>query len=907
MIGEGKIKLFGSEDYKKSVEEIIKQLDSSVTKGLPKFEVDEKRKRYGFNRVEAEKPPSFTYFFLDHALEFVSILLISISIVSFSTYVLFTPTIERLAEGFIVTTIVLISIFSGAYQDHKSEKTAHKLKKMVMMSKVTVLRNGSYKEVDSEELVPGDIVLLKTGDKVPADIRLIKADDLEIQESNLTGEGRPSIKHSRIITEDKPISGRENMAYMNTYVTRGNGKGVVVAIGTKTEFGLISEQSKEVPKHRAPFLDEIQSAARKISYFALVLVFLSSITFHFYGRTNYQVFMLAAALVIGAIPAALPITVTYSLTHSMKMLARKNVLVKNLPFLTSVGSVDVICTAKTGTLTESKMSVQKIFLPGHKETLNPKSFDKDESYELIRCALLTNEAEFNCERKEYIGDPKDIGLLEFLKSKGVNVDDILKEYYVKGFLPFSSDKMITQALVKLDKDVIRYSKGRPKTIVSRCSKILVNGEIKDFTDGWKNKVKKVVSEFSKYSLNNLAFSCKYVKKEGLGEHTKGDVFIGVVGVRDSVRHGVRDAIETCYGAGIEIKMITGDDKKTAISVAKECGFRNIRAINWNEIKNASEEELKEIVSNNNVFAEMDPMFKIEVVKTLHKIGKKVAITGDGINDTPAMHAAEVGIAMGKHGSDIVKDAADIILLDDSFPSIKEAIKYGRTSLSNVKKLTNYLLTANFFEVIVLFLASLAGFTPLRAIQILWVNFATDVFPAVGLSTDPPHPDIMKKKPVGKREKILTKRVRYMLVGMGIKKVAIVFLVFFIILFLSNGETTIFGIRGDLVLAQASVFAWLGVFHIDRIIAIRWDEGWKWKDVFINKTVNYALLWPILTKFIILYTPLCGFALSGFFHAKPLPIWVWAIISILLLLSVVLAVILVKIITKQLGKYSDIEY
>lgn len=903
---DNKTRLFGSEVYKKNVDDIIEELDSSIEKGLPKFEVDQRQKTYGFNRIETEKPPSLAYFFLDHTLEFVSIILIGMSLIAFLNYIFFTPVVERFAEGIIIAVIVLINAISGAYQDYKSEKTAHKLKKIVTMIKATVIRDGRYKEIDSEELVPGDIVLLETGDRVPSDIRLIETEDLEILESNLTGESKPSLKNSNTINKDLSIAQRENMAYMNTYVTRGHGKGIVTSIGINTEIGLITKVSRAQIRHRSPFLDEVQKSARQISYIAIVLVFISTIVSLFYGKSNYQVFMLSAALIIGAVPAALPITVTYSLAHSMKVLANKNVLVRNLPFLESVGGVDVICTAKTGTITQNRMVVKKIFLPSENEPISPKDFDEKNNTELVRCALLANEAEFDSENKKYLGDPKDIGLLEFLKRKKINIEVRKKEYYILGFLPFLSKKNISQTLVKIGNKKVRYKKGEVNSILKSCNRILINGKTRALTKEHKEKINSVARNFSKNSLNNIALSYKYVSKEGLGEDSKEDIFLGIIGMIDPIREGVNEAITAFYDAGIEIKMITGDDLDIALSVAKDCGFKNIKAVTWNEIKDISDKKLEKIVEQSNVFADMDPVFKIKIVDILHKLGKKVAITGDGVNDTPAMYAAEVGIAMGS-GSDIAKDAADIILVDDSFASIKEAIKYGRTSLSNIKKVANYLMTVNFFEVFLLFLASLAGFTPLRAIQILWVNFATDIFPAVGFSTDPPHPDIMKKKPTGKDEKILTKRIWYLLLGIGMKKIVIVFLIFFIVLYLSPGDTNILGIQGDLVFAQGAVFAWMGLFHIDRIIAIRWDEGWRGKNIFINKTVNYSFLWPILAKIIILYLPLGGFALSHFFYSKPLPLWIWGILLITLLFSIITALIIVKIITKILGKYGETEY
>jgi len=365
---------------------------------------------------------------------------------------------------------------------------------------------------------------------------------------------------------------------------------------------------------------------------------------------------------------------------------------------------------------------------------------------------------------------------------------------------------------------------------------------------------------------------------------------------------VAEAIETMYGAGIEVKMITGDSRPTAVAIADECGFRDVRAVAWEDVKDASEGGLETLVEEHNVFARMDPDLKMAMVEALHRQGMRVAITGDGVNDTPPMEAAEVGIAMGERGSDITRDAADIILLDDAFPTIQSAIKYGRTVLSNVRKTVDYLLTANLFEVVVVFVSSLLGFTPFRALQLLWVNFATDIFPAMALGSDPPHPAIMTKKPTGAEETILTKRVWYLLVGIGLKKVVLVLATFFLVLYLSAGSTTIAGVTGNLALAQTSVFVWLGLSHVIRIVAIRWDEGWSGRDIFINRWVNYSLLWPLVAFLVILYTPL-----AGFFQAVPLPLWTWGVLAGSLALGILLAIVIVDVVDSLLGEYGETEY
>lgn len=860
----------------------------------------ERREKYGPNKIEMREPPSWISLFLKHLKEFVSILLIIVGTIAFITFFIgHGQGLERLAEAFIIYAIVVINASIGAYQEHKSEKTAQKLREM-MKIKAIVLRDGSFDEVDSEELVPGDIVSIESGDKIPADIRLVEAENLEVQESVLTGESEAVSKKTEAIGREKPLAERNNMGYMNTHVIRGNGKGIVVATGADTESGSIAESTKEGEEKEIAFLKEVEDTGRTISKIALSLVAIASLVFLFYGKSYYQIFMLAAALIIGSIPAALPVTVTYSLTNAAKKMSEKNALIKNLPMIETLGGVDVICTDKTGTLTQNEMTVKKFFIS--EEEVDAEKNDKEQYKELINCILKANEAETK-EEGGYIGAPEDVGLYEYLDSIDVNIKEAKQKYEDVDFLPFSSDRKIAQSLTKINGKRVRYTKGAPEVILDRCNKVWRNDEIKGLTEENKNKIKEALDDFSEEALRNLAFSYKQVdENEKVGTDTGGDVFLGFVGMWDPPKEGVKEAVQTCYNAGIEVKMITGDSRKTAEAIAKVCGMRNIKTVTWDEIKDASDEEMEKIVEENNVFARIDPALKMKLVDALHRCNKQVAITGDGVNDTPPIEKAEVGVAMGKKGSDITRDAADIILLDDNFASIPEAIKYGRASLSNVRKVTNYLLTANLFEVVVLFISAFMGFAPFVALQLLWVNFATDIFPAIGLGADPPHPTIMNKKPTGKKEKILTKRVWYLLTGIGAKKVAMVFTSFFIILYISQGTTKIMGVNGHLALAQTGAFVWLGLSHIVRIVAIRYEEGWKGKDIFINHKVNLALLWPLISFIIILYTPL-----APFFKSEPLPLWTWLILTITVGISVILAMIIAKIVHKIVGEYGEREY
>ncbi|MFB6165664.1 MAG: cation-translocating P-type ATPase [Haloarculaceae archaeon] len=919
--------------YRRSADEAVAEYDTSVEEGLSSTDASDRLEKYGPNRIELTEPPSWFSFFWDHLTEFVSLLLIVVAGISLATYVLSPGApIERLATGVIIVAIVLINATIGAYQEYRSVNTAQKLREM-MQTRATVRRDGARSEIDSEDVVPGDVVLLNAGDKVPADVRLVETDDLQVQEAVLTGESTTVEKSAATIDEERPLAERGDMAFANTHVTRGEGVGVVVATGKDTEVGSIAERTESI-QEAAPFVDEVQDTAMRIAELAIVLVVVASAVFFFYGRDLFSIFLLAAALIVGAIPAALPVTVTYALTNAMRKMADRNALVKNLALLETVGGVDVICTDKTGTLTQNRMTVRRFLLPATNPRQASTTVLEGDEYEdgadddLLRCAILANEAEAtrqadgaaeagdeppdeevagadgeNADERTYLGDPEDVGLLEYAESLGVDVASIRDQAEQVDFLPFSSEYKQVQALVERDGQLVRYAKGAPEVILERCDRVRVDGEIEAFSDEWKAQVSDRLDDFSADALRNLAFSQKSVDgDEGVGADTDGDVFLGAVGMWDPPREGVAAAIETMYGAGIDVKMITGDSEATAVAIAEECGFADVSAVAWEDVKDADDDELEEFVEEHNVFARMDPSLKMSMVEALHRRGHRVAITGDGVNDVPPIEAAEVGVAMGERGSDITRDAADIILLDDAFPTIQSAIEYGRTVLSNVRKTVNYLMTANLFEVVVVFLSALMGFTPFRALQLLWVNFATDIFPAMALGSDPPHDDIMDKKPTGAEETILTRRIWYFLVSISSVKVVMAFITFFATLAISAGATTIMGVTGDLAMAQTTVFVWLGFSHILRIVTIRWDEGWRWSKVFVNRWVNYSLLWPIAAFLVILYTPL-----AHFFGAEPLPLWAWGVVVSTNAVGAVAVILVALGIDRRLGGYGETEY
>jgi len=850
------------EFYKSTVKETLFNLNTSE-KGISTQEVNLRQKKYGLNVIVVEKDKTFFDFFWVQFEGFLPWLLIIIAAFAFATGY-FMHSQEQLIDGFIVSFIVIINALLGAFQDFKSEKSA-KLLKSMLKNNALVLRDGQKKTISADELVPGDIIFLQEGDKIPADCRVIDAKEFQIDESMLTGESVDVFKDTKAIHEEVPLADHKNMVYMNTYVVRGEGICVVVRTGKGTEVGKIAKSLDT--NEKSYFLDEVDDASKKITYVALGLIAIALFFFYLKNNDWISVFMLGAALVIGSIPEGLPAIVTFSLAMGSQRLVKEKVLIKRKTLLETLGSVDVLCTDKTGTLTQNKMQVKKIF--ADMSVISFKSINK-KSYEYIRdCALLCNEAKDT--DAGLVGDPEDIALINLFSGNGENRNALLKKHPLKKLEPFSSETKYAKSSNYYGKKIITFTKGAPEILLKISTHVLIKGRVRKITKKDKDLILANLEKFSKEALRGIAFSYSPSKKQ--------EVFLGFVGLYDAPKEGIKETIETIYSAGLDVKMITGDNILTARAIAEECGFRNIVAMEWKTLKDLPEKDFIMQVEKCNVFARMSPEFKLRIVNALKENNHRVAITGDGVNDVPALKKADVGIAMGARGSDIAKEASDIILLDDNITSMISSFKEGRTIFSNVRKVINYFLTANLVEVIVVFFFSFLGIVPFLPIQLLWVNFVTDIAPAMALGIDPSHKDIMSKKPTGKKESLINKRITLLTIFIGVKKAIMLVVVYFIA----------WKVSGSPIVAQTATFSWLVLSHFVRIAAIRFDEK---VNLFVNKYLNWSILIPVLLQLLILYT-----GISGFFHVVPLGWFDWG----LLVVTIALAVGLAKIITFYLDK------
>ncbi len=846
--------------YQLREQEVLDAVASSKS-GLHQKEVVERQGKYGKNEVTIEKSISFWVLLAKQFKSYLVWLLIIVALIAFGAGVYLNKQ-EQIIDGVIIAFIVLINAFIGAYQDYKSEKSAQLLKSM-LKSEAMVLRDSKSSKVDAVELVPGDIIFLTEGDKVPADARILTCQEFRVDESMLTGESVAVVKDIAIIKKEVSLAERKNLVYMNTFVLGGSATCVVVATGKLTEVGKIAESLRT--NQESLFLDEVDDASKRITYVALLLIAVALYIYYLHNHHWLSIFMLGSALIIGSIPEGLPAIVTFSLAMGSSRLARENVLVKRKTLLETLGSVDVICTDKTGTLTENKMTVKKMYVDG--AVLSSfKKLDR-KTFELLRnCSLLCNESKDT--EKGFVGVAEDIALVDFFNKEGVDIITLREECPVVSFEPFSSEKRFARTTNKVNGHLVHYVKGAPEIVLSQCKKMLHKGKVVSLSEKRTLTITAAVEAFSKEALRTIAFSYN-------------NIFLGVAGIYDVPREGIRDVVNTIYQAGIDIKMITGDNVQTAKAIAEECGFRNVVALTWDDIKDLSAAQLQQSVQKCNVFARMSPEYKVKIVTALQELGNRVAITGDGVNDVPALKKANVGVAMGKRGSDIAKEAADIIILDDNLQSIVTGVKEGRTIFSNMRKVINYLLTANLAEVLLIFCTSLFGLVPFLAVQLLWVNFVTDIAPAMALGIDESHKDIMSKKPTGRNEKLINRRVVGLTIGISIKKVVLMLLLFLITYHLTN----------NLVLAQTMTFTWLVLSHFVRVAAIRFDERVR---LFTNKYLNWAIFIPLLLQLVILYTPI-----SRFFQTTPLSIREWIILLLLVMLAVALAKVITYIVDKTL--------
>lgn len=736
-----------------SAESVLEYLETG-TDGLTDEEVIKRKAVYGPNILKEGKRKTLFAMFLEQFKDvMVIILLIAAAIAGF---------LKEFADTAIILAVVIINAILGIIQESKAEKALEALKKMsAPYSKVK--RNGDVLLIKTEDIVPGDIVYLEAGDYVPADMRLIESVNLKIEESALTGESVPVEKMTgEIKDKDVAIGDMKNMAFSGSTVTYGRGIGIVIATGMNTQVGKIAGYIAKDDEEETPLQKKLAQIGKYLSIAVVVIAIIIFITGILNGRDMLEMFLTSVSLAVAAIPEGLPAVVTIVLAIGVQKMSRQNAIIRKLPAVETLGSTDVICSDKTGTLTQNKMTVKEIYIDGNilsSNEINPR----DKSFEILaQVMLLCNDSKISEKSPgtiETVGDPTETALVNFAANKGYDKREMEKIMYRVKEIPFDSERKLMTTINKLPGNIapgnVNYrvaTKGASDVLLKRCSRILLNGEILPLSDEYVKMIEEANGIMAGKALRVLAMAFKDIEAIPLAvtsdEMENGLVFVGLVGMIDPPRPEVKDAVDVCKMAGIRPVMITGDHKDTAVAIAKELGIldENSFAITGRDLDRISDDDFDSMVDKISVYTRVSPEHKVRIVKAWKKKGMTVAMTGDGVNDAPALKAADIGVGMGITGTDVSKGVSDMVLADDNFATIVTAVREGRRIYSNIKKTIQFLLSANMGEVITLFIATMLNWTILLPIHILWINLVTDTFPALALGVEEAEKDIMSRKP-----------------------------------------------------------------------------------------------------------------------------------------------------------------
>lgn len=841
------------EYYRKPVNKVIEELDTSM-RGLSREEAQKRLEKYGRNEIRRKKPISPLSIFLSQFKDLLIWILIFATVISGIT--------GEYVDMAVIAVILVLNAVLGFYQEYKAERSIEALQKMASL-KALVLRKGEPQKIESAEVVPGDILIIEEGEKIPADSRIIEAVALQAQEAALTGESMPNDKTEQAVEKECTVGDRSSMLYAGTIVTRGHGKAVATKTGMDTELGKIA---KSIEEAEAP-LTPLQAKLRRFSKFlAVIVVVVCAIVFftgYSFGYPLMEIFLASISLAVAAVPEGLPAVVTITLSLGMQKLAKKNALIRKLPSVETLGCTTVICADKTGTLTHNEMTVKKIFVDGKVIEVSGEGYNTTGEFseespslkQLLKIGVLCNNASLG---EEKTGDPTELALLVSGAKMDLFKSELEKTSPRAEEIPFDSKRKMMTTVHEIKGKKYALVKGAPDKIVQKCTKILINGEKKVFSRDMKEKVLEQNKIFARKALRVLGFAFKEVKYGKVTEESL--VFVGLQGMIDPPRKEAIGAVEKCKSAKIRVIMITGDYIETAKAVAKQLGIEG-RAIAGEELEKV--EDLEDIVEKTAIYARVDPEHKMLIVEALQKKGHVVAMTGDGVNDAPALKAADIGIAMGITGTDVSKEASDMILTDDNFASIVNAVEEGRTIFDNIQKFVEFLLSCNAGEVLAIFLGVLMkiGY-PLIAIQILWMNLVTDGLPALALGVDPEEPGVMERPPRKKRTKILGDSGLWRVLIIGIIMCAGTLLIYWLY---KPGE--------QLDYARTMAFTTLVMFQLVHVLNCRSLHHSLFKvGVFANKRLWYAILISIGLQMAVIYTPL-----NRIFNTVPLSLYDWGFV------------------------------
>lgn len=859
--------------YQKEIAEVFKELETDP-KGLSDDEATRRLAEYGVNELQAEGRISpWTILFEQFKNVLIIILLLATVVSAF---------LGHGVEAIAISVIVLFAVLLGFVQEYRAERAIAALRQMAAPI-ATVLRHGDELEIPARDLVPGDIILLRAGNKVPADARLIETINLQVEEAALTGESVPVSKHTTPLADDQlAIGDRKNMVYSGTVITYGRGRAVVVATGMETEFGRITGLLQTVEVGKTPLQENLDRVGKILAQAAFGIVLLIVILGLLRGQPALEMFIFGIALAVAAVPEALPAVVTISLAIGVQRMVKRHALVRRLPIVETLGSTSTICSDKTGTLTKDEMTVRQIFVAGHTFEVSGAGYNPHGTFsqngstvtppapllELLRGGALASDARLvqNDSRWDIKGDPTEGALVVAAAKAGLDKADLETQIPRVNEIPFTSETKRMTTLHATSNGPLAYTKGAPEIILASCRQQLgENGELM-LDDAARESILAAAQQMAGQALRVLAVAYKPTAQI---EDAECDmVFLGLVGMIDPPRVEVADAIRTCEQAGIKPVMITGDHPLTAQAIARELGIlKTGRVVTGVELEAMSETEFEREVENIEVYARVSPAHKLRVVTALQQKRHIVAMTGDGVNDAPALKKADVGVAMGITGTDVSKEAAAITLTDDNFASIVAAVEEGRGIFGNIKKYLMYLLSSNVGEIGLMAGATLLGLPlPLTAVQILYVNLATDGLPALALAVDPPEKDLMDRKPRDPRTGIFTRPVVILLMVGGLWSTLVNLGLF--AWALNSGRS--------ITEAMTMTFVSLVLIQFFKAYNFRSDRQSVFNRPFANKWLNLAVGWELLLLALIVYLPF----LHAPFTTYSLPLIDWVIVVIL---------------------------
>ncbi|MGD6899793.1 calcium-translocating P-type ATPase, SERCA-type [Bacillus infantis] len=863
--------------------EVEEALNTDFSAGLTDDDVKKRRNQHGFNELSEGEKQSALLLFFSQFKDFMVLVLLAATLVS--------GLLGEYIDAIAIIAIVIINGLLGFFQERKAEKSLSALKEL-SAPQVQVLRSGKWVRVPSKEVVPGDLLKFSSGDRIGADIRLIESRSLEIEESALTGESVPVQKTTASLKAENPgLGDMENMAFMGTMITRGSGVGVVVATGMKTAMGQIADLLQNAETMETPLQRRLEQLGKILITAALLLTVLVVIVGVIQGHELYTMFLAGVSLAVAAIPEGLPAIVTVALSLGVQRMIKKKAIVRKLPAVETLGCASVICSDKTGTMTQNQMTVTHLWSGGKQWTVDGIGYEPSGNFynddkrvdvkaqkslqQMLMFGLLCNHAELADKKGEYSidGDPTEGALLVAAMKAGYRRESLMDQYQVLNEFPFDSARKMMSIIVK-DRNGRQFivTKGAPDVLAGISDSILWNDKRQMMTGEMKKEVQEAIDGLASQALRTIAIGFRELPANQVvldeKEAEKNLTLIGLQGMIDPPRPEVRTAVKECREAGIKTVMITGDHVITAKAIAKQLGILtgSSKVLDGKALSEMSVGQLEDVVDEVSVFARVSPEHKLKIVKALQNKGHIVAMTGDGVNDAPAIKAADIGVAMGITGTDVAKEASALVLLDDNFATIKAAIKEGRNIYENIRKFIRYLLASNVGEILVMLFAMLLALPlPLVPIQILWVNLVTDGLPAMALGLDQPEDDVMKRKPRSPKEGVFARGLGWKVVSRGFL-IGIVTLAAFMLAYKNNPD--------QLGYAQTVAFATLVLAQLIHVFDCRSEKSVLARNPFGNKYLVWAVISSLLLMIIVIYYP----PLQPIFHTMAIQPGDWIMIT-----------------------------